>query len=317
MTDRKTVFMFSGQGSHFFQMGRELFERNDVFRQWMTRLNQLALRLSGEDVLGAIYSRDRAEIFNRTLHTHPAIFIVEYSLAQCLLKAGIVPDVTLGASLGSFAASAIGGFTSAEDALVAVIRQAEALEGACEAGGMIAVLAEPGLYTQDFLRERSELAALNFDSHFVVSAPASNIATIEQALSRSSISYQRLAVSFAFHSRWIDAARAPFVSSIAQLDRSRGRLPLACCRSASLLAEIPENFFWSAVRQPIRFQETIAELERHGACRYIDVGPSGTLATFAKYCLPAGSRSTTHAILTPYGRDRANLLSLLSVSASG
>lgn len=316
MTDRRTVFMFSGQGSHYFQMGRELFDSNDVFRQWMTRLHQLTLRKSGEDVLGAIYSGNKSDVFNHTSHTHPAIFMVEYSLAQCLLEAGIIPDIALGASLGSFAAAAIAGFLTVEDALDAVIRQAKALEEACGSGGMIAVLAAPTLYREDFLRDHSELAAINFDSHFVVSAPAANLAMIEQELNQRGITNQRLAVSFAFHSRWIDAAGAQFSSTLARIDRSRGRLPLACCRAAAILAEIPQDFLWSSVRQPIRFQETIGVLEQPGACRYIDVGPSGTLATFAKYCLPPGSRSSTHAILTQFGRDQRNLTSLLSMSAS-
>jgi acyl transferase domain-containing protein len=311
VSNGKTVFMFSGQGSHSFQMGRELFEHNDVFREWMIRLDGLALQLSGERVVDAIYSRGKTDVFDRTLHTHPAIFMVEYALAQCLLQSGVVPDMTLGASLGSFAAAAIAGFISVEDAMAAVIQQAAAFEATCEQGGMIAVLADQQLYAQDFLREHSELAAINFASHFVVSAPQSKVAAIERALNQRDVTHQRLAVSFAFHSRWIEDARPPFESFIASIRRAKGRLPLACCQQAALLAELPEDFFWRAVRQPIRFQETIAALERHGASRYIDVGPTGTLATFAKYCLPPGSRSTTHTILTPFGRDLSNLSALL------
>lgn len=313
MSNRNTVFMFSGQGSHYFQMGRELYEHNEVFRHEMTRLDRLAQQLSGERVLDVIYSRGKADTFDCTRQTHPAIFMVQYSLAQCLLQAGVVPDATLGASLGSFAAAAVAGFVSAEDALGAAIRQAAAFEACCEPGGMIAVLADRHLRTDSFFREHSELAAINFDSHFVVSAPEYNIAAIERTLNQRSISSQRLAVSFAFHSRWIDAARAPFESFAASIARHPGRLPLACCRQATLLTEIPDDFFWSSVRQPIRFQETIAALEARGAHRYIDVGPAGTLATFAKYCLPPGSRSTTHPILTPFGRDLSNLSKLATV----
>jgi len=66
------------------------------------------------------------------------------------------------------------------------------------------------------------------------------------------------------------------------------------------------------VRRPIRFRESTARLEQRGACRYIDVGPAGTLATFLKYGLPATATSTVHSILTPFGFDQKNLAALLA-----
>ncbi|WP_116812436.1 acyltransferase domain-containing protein [Steroidobacter cummioxidans] len=311
MPKRKVVFMFSGQGSHYFRMGQDLFEHDPIFREWMLRLDELARSLSGERVVDAIYSVPERETFDRTLQTHPAIFMVEYALAQSLLHAGITPDITLGASLGSFAAATVAGHTRVEDALAAVIQQAAAFEACCDRGGMIAVLGDQTLYAEPFLRERSELAAVNFSSHIVVSAPQSNLAQIEASLSEHDVVYQRLPVSYAFHSQWIDDAQAPFESFMSSIPRTSGTLPLACCRQATLSTELSNDFFWRVVREPIRFKETIAALEQLGAYRYIDVGPAGTLATFTKYCLPADSQSTAHAIMSPFGNERRSMAALL------
>ena len=90
----RTVFMFSGQGSQYFQMGKPLFEGNAVFRHWMIRLDGLAREISGKSVIDAIYSSGKAEVFDRTLLTHPAIFMIEYSLARCLMHEGVKPDLT-------------------------------------------------------------------------------------------------------------------------------------------------------------------------------------------------------------------------------
>ncbi|HXA17110.1 MAG TPA: acyltransferase domain-containing protein [Thermoanaerobaculia bacterium] len=303
------VFMFSGQGSQYFQMGRELFEKNDTFRRWMVWLDEMAHRSSGQSVIDTLYSGDhrKSEPFDRTLSTHPAIFMVEYSLAQTLMERGVRPDMVLGASLGSFAAAAVAGFIDIEDALSAVIRQATALEEWCKPGGMIAILADPALFAEEFLRCRSELAAVNFSSHFVVTAKGSEIATIETELKGRTISYQRLPVSFAFHSQWIDEAKATFVSSMRSVGRKQNRLPLVCCDRTTMVAELSDDYLWNVVRRPIRFRETIARLERDGARRYVDVGPAGTLATFLKYGLAVTSTSTVQAILTPYGFDQKNL----------
>lgn len=316
VTVPSTVFMFSGQGSHYYQMGRQLFDQHARFREWLLRLDQLASRLTGESVLAAVYSGGKVDVFDRTLLTHPAIFMIEYSLAQCLIEGGVAPDLLVGASLGSFAAAAIAGHLAVEQAMTAVVQQAAAFEACCEPGGMIAAFADPALYEEEVaLRGCSELAGVNFATHFSLSAPEAALPLIEAVLRKRNVTYQRLAVSFAFHSRWIDDARPPFQSFMQSvrgpLSGSR-YLPLVCCEQAALLSTLPQDFFWRVVRQPIRLPETIARLERSGPHRYIDVGPAGTMATFVKYGLPAGSRSTTHSILTPYGEDLKNFNLLLT-----
>jgi acyl transferase domain-containing protein len=306
----KTVFMFSGQGSQYFQMGKQLFDTNSVFRDEMLRLDEMARRICGRRVVDAIYASAKSEVFDRTLLTHPAIFMVEHSLAKCLVHEGVKPDLVLGASLGSFAAATVAGCMDVEHAMAAVIEQALAFEAACPPGAMVAVMADPSLHHESFLHERSELAGVNFHSHFAVSAPAAELGAIEAVLKQRGLMHQRLAVSYAFHSRWIDAARERFSSFMRTVPVSRASVPIVCCERAGTLTGLPDDFFWRVVRHPIRFRDAIAHLERQGPHRYIDVGPSGTLATFVKYGLPKESPSTAHPVLTPYGQDQKNLAAL-------
>src|SRR5436309_1981687 len=122
--------MFSGQGSQYFQMGKELFKTNDTFRNWMVRLDPIAKELTGYSVIETVYSDGsrKGDSFDRTLLTHPAIFMVEYALAQALMHAGVLPDMVLGVSMGSFAAATVAGFIEVEDALASVVHQAIAIE---------------------------------------------------------------------------------------------------------------------------------------------------------------------------------------------
>jgi malonyl CoA-acyl carrier protein transacylase len=181
-----------------------------------------------------------------------------------------------------------------------------ALESHGERGGMTAILADPDLYGEDFIRSRSELAGVNFSTNFVVSAREADLALIGAELKRRGLVYQRLPVSFPFHSRWIDGAKEAFAPAMRLIGARSGRLPLACCDRAEILTELPEEFFWDIVRRPIRFRETAALVEQLGLRRYIDVGPAGTLATFLKYGAPAATSSTVHSILTPFGGDQKN-----------
>ncbi len=308
------VFMFSGQGSQYFHMGRSLYEDNRTFRGWMIRLDEIARQSLGKSVVETLYSdvHRKGDPFDRMLLTHPAIFMVEYSLAQALIHAGVRPDMVLGVSLGAFAAATVAGFIEVDDAFAAVMQQAIAVEQLCEPGGMTAVLGAPSLFSEDFLASRSELAAVNFSSHFVVSARRPELDAVEAALTHHNIGYQRLPVAFPFHSHWIDEAKAPFESFMRSIRLKQGRLPLICCDQATVLSELSGSFFWNVVRHPIRFRETAARLEQQGARRYIDVGPAGTLATFLKYEMSPTTRSTVHPILTPYGIEQKNLATVLA-----
>ena len=272
-------------------------------------MDSLVRELSGHSVIETLYheGRTKSEIFDRTLLSHPAIFMVEYALAQTLINAGVIPDLTLGASLGSFVAAAVSGCITAEDALTAAIRQASMLESVCPRGGMLAILAEPTLHNEGPLGSNSEIASYNFATHFVIAAKSHSLDEIETFLRKRNVTFQRLPVSFAFHSRWIDDACAPFERFLDSLATTTASIPLVCCAGVKELNELRSNYLWQVARVPVRFQQTIALLESRGSYRYIDVGPAGTLATFLKYELPRASTSTVHPTLTPFGHDLKNI----------
>lgn len=182
--EKPIVFMFSGQGSQYFQMGKELFDQNPSFRRWMLQLDRISSSITGESVLEILYDPTKAkgDRFNQTKHTHPAIFMLEYALASTLIESGIRPAYVLGSSLGEFAAAAVAGILDAEQALTAVLKQAEVFESTCVPGGMLAVLAEPAVYENSILKNETELVGVNYHSHFVISGGMVQIQAAERFL---------------------------------------------------------------------------------------------------------------------------------------
>jgi len=179
---------------------------------------------------------------------------------------------------------------------------------------MTAILTDSALFEEDFLSRHSELAAVNFASHFVVSAKRMELAQIEATLKQRNIVYQRLPVSFPFHSQWIDRAKTSFGAFMGSIHCKQGRLPLICSDRATTVSDLPADYFWDVVRNPIRFREAAVRLDQERARRFIDLGPAGTLATFLKYTLPQTTASTARAILTPFGADQKNLADVLSAN---
>ena len=309
MPNLETVFAFSGQGSQYFQMGLELHTRDFFFRRLMGRMDELVRDLSGHSVLDVIYdtSRTKAEAFDHLPLTHPAIFMVEWATAQLLIQRGVVPSMVRGVSLGTMTAAAVAGCMSWEQALTLIVRQAQVVEDHAVRGGMIAVLADPGVLGDDELHGRCELAARNFKNHFVVSAPHRELGLIEACLRRHEATFQRLPVRFPFHSSWFDCVRPRLHAVAGPTTSLAAQMPLACCATVDVLTLLPPDHFWSVARLPIQFAALVAKLETQSSYRYIDVGPAGTLATFLRHALPATSQSQVFPTLTPFGRDIRNL----------
>jgi bacillaene synthase trans-acting acyltransferase len=311
--------MFSGQGSHYRRMGEALFEKEPVFSRWMREGDRLVRKQLGFSLLEELYGGGRkiSDLFSNTRATHPAIFVVEYAAAQTLLARGLEPDYVLGASMGSFAALAVAGVMPFEEALSAVIHQALCLEKFCRPGGMIAVMAESDLFERaDYLHSQSVLAGVNFPRHFVVSALRENIARIEERLKQSEITHQVLAVSYAFHSPWMEDAGPAVCEYLAAVPRRPWQIAIICSARASMLSEVPPAYLWKVGREPVRLLETIAYLESSGSWTYVDLGPSGTLATFVKYNLKPHARSTVYPLLTPFGGELGKLDSLLAATSA-
>lgn len=304
------VFMFSGQGSHYYQMGRELYEDSAVFRQWMQRGDDVLRSLGHTSILEELYSvqRKKSDVFDRIACTHPALFMVEYALARLMLEMGFRPSCLLGASLGEIVAAAVAGCVRFEDALALVAKHGEYLQRRPPSGGMLAVLAPPALYeSTPLLARHTTLSGVNFDSHFVVSGASADLDRAEARLRELSVNFQRLAVTQAFHSSGIDDIHAFYMGLMERMEFRPPAIPIISCARAEVIQKITPEYLWDVIRAPIRFQETIRKMEQRGGFTYADLGPSGTLATFVKYNLAPGSGSKTFATLTPFGQDMRNV----------
>jgi acyl transferase domain-containing protein len=318
MTKMKSVFIFPGQGAQYYQMGKSLFDQEPVFRQTMTRLDASARRHLGYSAIDALYdpASPKTRVFDDLPLSSASLFMVEYAIAETLIAAGVKPDLTLGASMGTFAAAAVAGCLAPEHALDAICELARLVTSRCQPGAMIAILADRALLQDPLLRERCVVASDNMPNHCIASLPARHIDAVEATLRTRGISFQRLPVNYAFHSPWVDEAEQALGAALRALPLRRGAIPVVCCAQAGRLEEMTGDHWWPIVRQPIRFQETIRRLEMEDQYRYIDAGPSPTMSTFLKYLLPADAAARLWPTMTPFGHDVRNLNALRAAGAA-
>ncbi|WP_345073293.1 ACP S-malonyltransferase [Phytohabitans flavus] len=306
----KNVFLFAGQGSQYYGMGRDLLSDHPVFSASMSNWSTVFADLGLPGVFEEIYRADRtaADPFDEIRFTHPAILMVELAMAETLRAEGVEPDYVLGASLGEFAAAAAAGVLSPEDLARSVVEQVHMLERHRVPGAMLAVLGDVALYHDDeWLGADVELAAVNSDRNFVVSGDAAGVARAERRLQELRVLYQRLPVNHAFHSSRLDAVAEPYLSSLSRLTLRPPAVPFVSCESAGYVTHFDASHFWQLVRAPIRFREAIQFLDRQDPdVVYLDLGPSATMANFVASIVRGDGRNRAVPILDPFApRGRA------------
>lgn len=310
------VFMYSGQGSQFYHMGKTLYEQQPVFRSCMEQMDRQVIRLTGRSVLEELYDPRKTvgRPFQQTLYTHPAIFMVEHACTRLLLEHGIAPDMVLGSSLGEFAAAVTAGVWDAEEGLQAVVEQARLLEACCGEGGMLAVLHSLAVYQADaHIGNNCELASVNHEEHFVVAGSSSGLAAVEQAFKAKGMIAQRLPVTQGFHSSAIDPAEKAYKAFLKHKGLNTPGIRFVSSLYGKEVQKLAPDYFWRVIREPIRFAEAAAYVNSlEEDCVYIDVGPSGTLANLLKK-INGGDRSVSaHSIITPFHQDGKNVEKLVS-----
>ena len=303
--------MYSGQGSQYKNMGLELYDSEPVFRYWMDKLDKFFIGYTGTSVFDQLYGDKEKKISTKLIHTHLAIFMIEYAISQVLLNKGIYPDTVIGVSLGEFSAAAINEVVSPQDCMDLIYNQARIISELCPKGKMISILTDPQIYDNSSeLYNNSEIVSINFKNNFTISLLDENESIITTYLKKNEIGFISLPVEYAFHSSYIENGGDAYKNYLNSKNilRTKG-MAYSQFSSAAIdeLNIVSPGFFWDVVRKTFSFQNTIWKVVDNNRVNYlVDLGPSGTLATSCKYIFEE-SNVVPCTILSPYGRNKKNL----------
>lgn len=307
---KPVTWLFSGQGSQFYQMARELYDGDHVFRREMERGDAIVRPLLNVSLVEEIYRTraDRFEPFRRVAFTHPALLMVEHALAQTLLARGQRPDRVVGHSLGEVAAFVVAGALDFEAAMTAVTKQGLVLEYLAPRGAMMAVLAPAEVFTQEpALFAGCELAGVVFGRSFVLGGPAADIQAARTRLKARQIDTYDLPVEHPFHTSAMIAVKVPVVAALGHVNFGAPQIPVFSVATAGLIARPSAEHLWFATSSRTDFPAAVRALEATGPSIYVDMGPGGGLSTTIKYTLPQGAVSELIPLVTMFGHENRNL----------
>ncbi|MDD2468814.1 MAG: acyltransferase domain-containing protein [Desulfobulbus sp.] len=310
MIKRKIVYLFSGQGSHYYQMGQDLMENEPAFRDCMYQLDRAIQREWGYSVVATIFNPKKkiSDTFDDLKQTNPAVFMIQYAMTKLLAAYGIEPDLIIGTSMGEYVAAAVAEVLPPREVLHCILSQAELIHRHCEPGGMLSILENAEqVSVQAHLYEGCELVSVNFDGHFTIAGPPENLHRVVQHLEREGTPHQLLMTTAGFHSHMMDPIAAQYC---ALLDRLSYRLPkyrLISCVTGLPLSSFANVYLWRVCREPIRFHGAVQSLLATGDQYHcVDLGPSGTLATFLKY-ITRNQAIRSSVIMSPFGKNQKRL----------
>ena len=285
----RTAWLFTGQGSQYAGMARELFETEPVFAETMTRCAAAVADVLEKPLLDVIFDPDGDDTLRQTSYAQPALFAVEMGLARLWQSWGFEPDVVIGHSVGQYTAACVAGVFSLEDGALLLAERGRLFGSLPDGGRMVAVFAAAERVeslTDQF--PSLSVAAYN-GANTVLSGPVHDLDQAVAGLEADGVRCDWLDTSHAFHSALLDPVLDDFESYANRFEFGAPQRTLVCNRTGAALgrsAKLDGAYWRRHARQPVEFAKSVRTLAELHCTMLLEIGPQPILTAAALRAWP-------------------------------
>ncbi len=284
----KITFLFTGQGSQYLNMSRELYYSRSYFRDIFDQCSNLFagyIKLSLSELLFS--GRYSEQDLQQTRVTQPALFCLEYALAKQWQQWGIEPDILIGHSIGEYAAACLAGVFNINDAVKLVAKRGQLMQGLQANGKMAAVnCSQQQLEGILSITDERVIACFNAPERLVISGTSEAIDAAMAQLVQAQVPVTELQVSHAFHSPLMHAMVADFKQTLQQVNFNKPTINIISTLTGhTVTEEMTCVDYWSdQIIRPVNFTGAINSLCDTTSTHHIflEIGPRSVLTGLAR-----------------------------------
>jgi amino acid adenylation domain-containing protein/FkbH-like protein len=279
------VFMFTGQGSQYAGMAKDLYNEFSSFRNIVDKANLFLKENFDLDIIKYILhdtNISHQEKINQTAVAQPLLFTIQYAIARLLGEFGIKPDAMLGHSIGEYSAAAISGVFEFEDALKLVAWRGKLMQ-VQKPGAMLSVQL-PHNKLLPYISEKVNLSLMNAPEINVLSGDIQDIDEVHKRLviDYPDILLTKLKTSHAFHSYMMEPVLGPFREILKTVKFGESTIPVISNKTGYWAGpgDLSVAEYWTdQIRSTVNFVDGVQELLKQENTYFIEVGPGSTIAT--------------------------------------
>jgi acyl transferase domain-containing protein/SAM-dependent methyltransferase/acyl carrier protein len=275
------VFVFPGHGSQWLGMGRELLDREPVFRTSLEECERAFAPHVDWSLRGEIEASEEASHLDRIDIVQPMLFAIQVSLSALWRSFGIVPEAVLGHSMGEVAAACVAGALSLEDAARVICWRSRLLRRVSGHGAMALVeLSRP--QAEELLRGRERslfVAVCNSEQSTVLSGDPAAIDGIMAELAQKEVFCRRVNADVAFHSPQMDPLIPDLMEALSGIAPRPGQIPICSTVTGAFIEgqALSASYWKRNLREPVLFSAAVGSLIESAHLVFLEVSPHPVL----------------------------------------
>ena len=312
----KIAFLFTGQGSQYVGMGKQLYESEPIFRSTLNHCAEILSSYLDKPLLEVLYpSEGKPSPLDETAYTQPALFALEYALCKLWMSWGIKPSIVMGHSVGEYVAACVAGVFSLEDGLKLIAHRGKLMQRLPQNGKMVSVLANEATVRKviEIYKGQVVIAAYNSSQSMVISGEAQAIESATAELEAEGVKTKYLSVSHAFHSPLMEPMLAEFRQVAEIVNYSSPKISIISnVTGEKATTEMTKPQYWlKHIRNPVKFAQGIKSLDKQEYEVFLEIGPSPVLLGMGLQCLKEEEKTWLPS-LRPKVEDWQQLLGSLA-----